>query len=137
MSAVVTNPLDIKCPKSGCRSKIIRKNAASLVYRSPRLPLPGIGGETTDAQGQTYEVPEEIASLLPKDATSTDGWFWMLADMFDFENIGFSHVDRGQKYLSCADCDLAPLGYHDTTTAVTDAAEKEYLVAINRVGYIK
>ncbi|KAJ1645900.1 hypothetical protein J3B02_000870 [Coemansia erecta] len=135
MSAAITNPLDMKCPKQKCQSKVIRKNAATLVYRQPRISLPGIGETNTDMQGQTSDVPEEVASLLPADTATMDGWFWMLTDIFQFENVGFSHVDRGQKYLSCADCDLAPLGYHDTT--VSDAGEKEYLVAINRVAYIK
>ncbi|KAJ2704979.1 hypothetical protein FB645_002843 [Coemansia sp. IMI 203386] len=134
MSVVVTNPLDIKCPKNICQSKIIRKNAATLVYRQPRVPLPGIG-ESTVVEGKTFDVPQEISKLLPPDTESVNGWFWLLTDMFHFENIGFSHVDDGQKYLSCADCDLAPLGYHDTT--VVNANEKEYLIAINRVAYIK
>ncbi|KAJ1852738.1 hypothetical protein LPJ73_002771 [Coemansia sp. RSA 2703] len=127
----VKNPLTIKCPKAGCRSKVIRAHAATLVQRSPRTQLPAIGA----TESLPSKLPDEIAALLPADTPSSEGgWFWMLKDMMEFENIGFSHLVDGQKYLSCADCDLAPLGYHDTT--VTDAQDKEYLIAIDRVAYL-
>lgn len=49
--------------------------------------------------------------------------------MMDFENIGFSHTLNDTKYLSCADCDLAPLGYHPL------GQSPEYLIAARRVAY--
>ncbi|KAJ1720616.1 hypothetical protein LPJ53_004780 [Coemansia erecta] len=128
----IRNPLTIKCPKTGCKSKVIRAQAATLVQRKPRTELPAIGA----AEPLPSELPDEIAALLPANTSSADGgWFWMLNDMMEFENIGFSHLVDGQKYLSCADCDLAPLGYHDTTVA--GAQDKEYLIAIDRVAYLK
>jgi len=39
-------------------------------------------------------------------------YFWVLEDMMDFENIGFTHADAGgaYKYLTCADCETPCLG---------------------------
>lgn len=55
--------------------------------------------------------------------------------MFSFENVGFSKTlnETGVKYLCCADCELGPLGYHDTTNNDT----KEYLIAVDRVSYYR
>jgi hypothetical protein len=36
--------------------------------------------------------------------------FWQVKDMFDFENIGFSHTSDGKKYLTCADCEKPCFG---------------------------
>lgn len=50
--------------------------------------------------------------------------------MMDFENVGFSKTVDTTKYLSCADCDLGPLGYHDTAKE-----PKEYVISIQRAKY--
>lgn len=34
--------------------------------------------------------------------------------MTDFENVGFCYAVDNIKYLICADCEIGPLGYHDT-----------------------
>lgn len=49
--------------------------------------------------------------------------------MMDFENVGFSKTVGTTKYLSCADCDLGPIGYHDTTNP------KEFVISIKRAKY--
>lgn len=51
-------------------------------------------------------------------------FWWSVDDMFAFENIGFTHLHNGQKYLACADCEIGPVGLVD---------KKRYLVAINRI----
>ncbi|KAJ2380654.1 hypothetical protein GGI23_007751 [Coemansia sp. RSA 2559] len=91
--------------------------------------MPGIGAP--DAELNSSSVPDQITALIG--TSSADGWYWMLTDMMDFENVGFSHAVGTVKYLSCADCDLAPLGYHDTALAM--AGTKEFLIAANRVVY--
>lgn len=48
--------------------------------------------------------------------------------MYTFENIGFSHTVENKKYLSCADCEVGPLGYHDLDT-------KDIYLAMSRVDY--
>lgn len=52
--------------------------------------------------------------------------FWMVEDMFTFENIGFSNSVGDLKYLICADCEMGPVGYH------VISSKKNY-VALERV----
>lgn len=52
--------------------------------------------------------------------------FWIIDDMFTFENIGFSHQVGNYKYLICADCEMGPVGYHDIET-------KKCYIALKRV----
>ena len=46
--------------------------------------------------------------------------------MLKFDNLGFTNTVGMTKYLSCADCDLGPIGYHDLNT-------KFSYVALSRV----
>ena len=40
--------------------------------------------------------------------------FWLIKDIFDFENVGFSRDVGGTvKFLSCADCENGPIGWQD------------------------
>lgn len=52
--------------------------------------------------------------------------FWIVDDMFSFENIGFSNQVGNYKYLICADCEMGPVGYHDLET-------KKNYIALKRV----
>lgn len=52
--------------------------------------------------------------------------FWIIDDMYTFENIGFSNTVGNYKYLICADCEMGPVGYHNTST-------KKNYVALKRV----
>ncbi|CAO3637723.1 unnamed protein product [Mucor hiemalis] len=109
------NIADILCPKESCNCVILRKNAATLVERDgSKLTLP------------TSSLPEN--TLLSPDQDD-DTHFWHVSNMMDFENVGFSTTVGTTKYLSCADCDLGPLGYHDTTDP------KEFVISIKRAKY--
>jgi len=45
------------------------------------------------------------------DRGETLKYFWLVKNMLDFENIGFSRtVDSSFKYLTCADCEIPILG---------------------------
>lgn len=56
--------------------------------------------------------------------------FWLVKDMFHFENVGFSKpVNETEKYLICADCEIGPIGWHDTKSS------KEFFVSAERVVY--
>ena len=55
--------------------------------------------------------------------------FWVVADMFTFENIAFSHTVANTKYLICADCEIGPVGYHDLAT-------KRCYIALQRVKHV-
>ncbi|KAJ2557678.1 hypothetical protein EV175_001198 [Coemansia sp. RSA 1933] len=136
-SGATNNPLAIGCPRVGCKCTIIRAGAATLVQRETSAKtstestgstvMPAIGAP--DAELNSSNVPDQITVITG----SSDGWYWMLTDMMDFENVGFSHAIGSIKYLSCADCDLAPLGYHDTALAIKGT--KEFLIAVDRVVY--
>ncbi|TMW53216.1 hypothetical protein DOY81_001692 [Sarcophaga bullata] len=52
--------------------------------------------------------------------------FWVVDDMFTFENIGFSNTVDQRKFLICADCDMGPVGYHNLST-------KKCYIALKRV----
>nr|CAI5834561.1 unnamed protein product [Callosobruchus analis] len=54
--------------------------------------------------------------------------FWAVKEMFTFQNVGFSNTVGTTKYLSCADCEAGPIGYHDLNTRVS-------YVALNRVSH--
>ncbi|KAJ2781301.1 hypothetical protein H4R18_002979 [Coemansia javaensis] len=124
MATPTKNTHVIGCPRPGCRSKILRAGAAELVRRAAGPELPGFAEPVG-----TGDMPPEVSSALEGGADSS-AWFWRVGDMMEFENIGFSKPLNGLKYLSCADCDLAPLGYHDPA-----APEREFLVAAGRVVY--
>lgn len=52
---------------------------------------------------------------------------WVVNDMFMFENVGFSNTVGTIKYLICADCEIGPIGFHDTQT------KNEFYIAFDRV----
>ena len=57
--------------------------------------------------------------------------FYVVDDMFEFENIGFTKsVDNDTiKYLICADCEVGPLGWHCISS-------KTNFVALARVKHV-
>ena len=57
---------------------------------------------------ETHALP--IKSL--DDTTFKSEWF-LVGDMFNFENIGFTKYHNGNnniKYLTCADCEMEAIG---------------------------
>ena len=57
--------------------------------------------------------------------------FFVVNDMYDFDNIGFTKaVDNNTiKYLICADCEVGPLGWHCISS-------KKNFVALARVKHV-
>ncbi|KAH7338303.1 acyl-CoA N-acyltransferase [Rhizoctonia solani] len=71
----------------------------------------------------------EFPVSLPDGPT---GWWLVKPSPMQFENIGFSRAvggDGGIKYLSCAECDLGPLGW------CVERGPTEFWVNAGRVGY--
>jgi len=60
--------------------------------------------------------------------TLTD--FWLVDNMYTFENVGFSNTIGTIKYLICADCEIGPIGWHD----IQDKAA--FFVALERVEHV-
>ncbi|XP_041834301.1 guanine nucleotide exchange factor MSS4 [Melanotaenia boesemani] len=54
---------------------------------------------------------------------------WLVNDMFDFENVGFTNDVGRIKYLICADCEIGPIGWH----CLDD--KKSYYIALERVNH--
>jgi len=73
-----------------------------------------------------FELESMTKELVGQKETLTQ--FFRVDDMFDFDNLGFTNTVQNIKFLSCADCDVGPLGYHDLNT------RKSY-VALARVAY--
>ena len=48
---------------------------------------------------------------------------WLVKDMFHFENVGFSNTVGMYKYLTCADCEMGPIGWHCLTTKMSYVAD--------------
>lgn len=55
--------------------------------------------------------------------------FWLVEDMFTFENLGFTNTVNNIKYLICADCEVGPIGVHDTQQ------NKQFYLAVDRVSH--
>nr|CAG8580847.1 1028_t:CDS:2 [Entrophospora candida]CAG8599888.1 13911_t:CDS:2 [Entrophospora candida] len=110
------NAYDICCPKTNCKCLLLRANIATWV----------------DLPKELLELPSNLKSLasdkstndhndneLSSDSDSPLQGYWQINNMLEFENIIFSKTveETGIKYLFCANCincDLEPLGIHDT-----------------------
>ena len=66
------------------------------------------------------DIEYELESFTKETAgqKETVKGFYRVGDMFDFDNLGFTNTVNTIKYLSCADCDVGPIGYHDLTTKI-------------------
>lgn len=56
--------------------------------------------------------------------------FWQVANMYTFENIGFSNTVGNIKYLACADCEIGPIGYYEIDS-------KKSYVSLARVTHVE
>ncbi|KAK4052711.1 hypothetical protein OIV83_001998 [Microbotryomycetes sp. JL201] len=145
--AGLVNSADLFCPRSECRCLLLKAGAGKLVRgRKEDFKLPAL--------------PRPINSA-PVESTQ-HGTFWSVASPLAFENIGFSRnapppsssddpekaPPASIKYLTCADCDHGPLGWHDTEgrdlgLEVQDENEgkgqvrqgREFLLDVERVRY--
>ncbi|KAL5483515.1 hypothetical protein ACEPAI_8747 [Sanghuangporus weigelae] len=123
---VKMNKYDISCPRPGCGCIILKAGVGTLVEKE----LPEIE--------PAKPPPPGLLAPLPTVGSSVSCWLVQPNPMV-FENIGFSRsVDRGigtqgpagqtLKLLSCADCDLGPLGW-------CVVGVPEFWLLCERVGY--
>lgn len=68
-----------------------------------------------------------LIGTKPAGDTLTD--HWLVVDMFNFENVGFTKPVDDLKYLICADCEVGPIGWHKMSTPT------EFYIACTRVKY--
>lgn len=68
---------------------------------------------------KTVELPK---ATLPKAGDSDKElhkYFWRVGDKFDFENCGFTNQLGDLKYLTCADCEIGPVGYFEIASGTS------------------
>ncbi|KAJ3529873.1 hypothetical protein NMY22_g8821 [Coprinellus aureogranulatus] len=113
------NKYDLLCPR-GCRSVILKKGAAQWTERT-----------------SVAMEPEDFKhALLPPMPPPPETALWWLVGPSPtaFENIGFTlpsgmhSTGKRLKLLTCAECDLGPLGW-------CEEGGSEFWLAATRVGY--
>lgn len=50
--------------------------------------------------------PDQVISEIVKN-------FWLVDDIYTFENMGFSLTVDKRKYLACPECEFGPLGFFE------------------------
>jgi len=94
-----------------CKCKILRPNNGTLqVLDSTMGFLPN----------ERQQPSTSDASVLGE----TLKYYWVLTDVFQFDNIGFSRNNKEKKYLTCADCERGILGFQDLSTMKIYLAHK-------------
>ncbi|KAJ8971155.1 hypothetical protein NQ314_000853 [Rhamnusium bicolor] len=97
------NLRNVKCKY--CTSVILTPSTACFTSFEFQLPL---------------IKQSKISELNPE--TENVSLFWAVSDMFTFQNVGFSNTVGDNKYLSCADCEAGPIGYHDIPSKISYVA---------------
>ncbi|CAG8645154.1 7555_t:CDS:2, partial [Scutellospora calospora] len=127
------NAFDIYCPQPSCKCLLLRTSLGTFVERPKDKTVLPPSNEKLEQNGITNGKENINKNSTNGESTSQSiVEYWQLTDMMAFENIGFSKTieETGLKYICCADCNIGPIGYHDTK-----AQEKEYLIVVNRVSY--
>ncbi|TRM55982.1 acyl-CoA N-acyltransferase [Schizophyllum amplum] len=118
----MVNKYDLLCPRAGCGSVILKKASASWTERASVQMEPV--GSPASPHLATLPTPPE-----------TTQWWLVTPSAMAFENIGFSNTipspetpGSSMKLLSCAECDLGPVGWNEVGST-------EFWLAAARVGY--
>lgn len=96
----LSNSQDIFCK---CKTLILRRNQGKLI-----LPT---------------ELMQKVDKNLDIDKNFIRGCYWLVDDMYKFDQIGYTKEIKSQydeaktlRYLVCADCNQCPLGWFDSST---------------------
>ncbi|CAG9134073.1 unnamed protein product [Plutella xylostella] len=104
------NKKTLACKYCGC--KILENGCGKYVHLERSLPA-----ELQDKRKTDGYVHEKLVH------------YFIVENMYTFDNIGFTHTIDETKYLSCADCDAGPIGYFDVES-------KHSYVGMTRVKHI-
>ena len=116
---------------SFCDDIILRPQTAVLTSKPTHLPQMTVKANSTVGDAETNRLTVN-GSDHPCDTVES---FWLVSDMFTFENVGFSHTVNNQtRYLVCANCERGPIGF-SPINPVTRQPEKEFYVASDRIKY--
>ena len=102
-----------------CNSVILLANSATHRKYEPAIELP--------LMRQSKREIVEGASQFQNEKLEN---FWLVHDMYTFENVGFTNTVDQKKYLICADCEVGPIGFQNLEVA------NELLVSFSRVKHI-
>lgn len=121
--AVQYNAYKLTCAREACGSVILLRGVGVWHDRT----------STAANHPQIFTTPEPGFPISLPDGPT--GWWLVKPTPMQFENIGFSRAITGSggttqiKYLSCAECDLGPLGW------CVERGPTEFWVNAGRVGY--
>lgn len=110
------NKKKIKCIR--CDSCILQPMSGTYKKLDASLKIP-----TMKQKKEIVNNPDSIEHE-PVDA------FWLVEEMFTFDNIGFTNTVDNKKYLICADCEIGPVGVQNIDKP------NEFLLCMNRVKYV-
>jgi len=81
---------------------------------------PGVG----TCENTEFQLPHMQKKSVETDETELITKCWAVKDMFQFENVGFSNTIGNFKYLTCADCEMGPIGWHSLETKINYVADQ-------------
>ncbi|KAM9799751.1 guanine nucleotide exchange factor MSS4 [Syngnathus typhle] len=108
------NSKSVLCQR--CGSKVLSPGMA--VFAEKELILPSMRKKSS-LSGAEGSVDRDTLTA-----------HWLVGDMFDFENVGFTNDVGRIKYLICADCEIGPIGWHSLDDKIG------YYVALDRVNHV-
>jgi hypothetical protein len=73
---------------------------------------------------------KELRNVASSIETEKLDRFWVVEDMFTFENVGFTNTVDMRKYLACADCEIGPIGFQNIDNP------QQFLVSLDRVKHV-
>ncbi|CAD5218502.1 unnamed protein product [Bursaphelenchus okinawaensis] len=74
------------------------------------------------------QLPTETQQKLAKEtAKEPFSQWWIVGDVFHFDNVGVTRSHEGVQYLCCSECELGPFGIKEGD---------RYLVALDRVKHL-
>lgn len=123
------NKDSLYCPRGACKCLLLKAGAAFWVERSVapvcfsfRVFSFEKARLTDQAQllDQTVKptpCPPDFPPPVDPEQSMIGYWSAQPPSALTFENVGFSKSLGSIKFLTCADCDCGPLGWHDTQGA--------------------
>jgi len=112
---------------SGDSEELIENGKNKFAFRCTQCPSKILGPQLAAYVEETNELP--LASQKrgsDQVETETISKWVVVADMYIFDNIGFTNSVENVKYLTCADCEFGPIGWFDTEN-------RKSFVALSRV----
>lgn len=98
-----------------CGSKVL--SAGSAQFEEREIFLPSMRKKTNSTQSDGSVDGDTVTA------------HWVVGDIFDFENVGFTKGVGNIKYLICADCEIGPIGWHFIDE------KRSYYVSLERVNH--